>query len=249
MARYRLSNHPTFQDLLSKEDLYHLVARGSLARGDICEDTRTGSSHKVGEVIGGMAPPGRRQARVARPAYQEFRADDRLDAEEAAAEDDAGEEEDEDFERTATGERIYYRRHPSWFAYWKPLLLFVLLGIASGLAFQFGARYLVIGASLALVTILATALTRFSKEYLVTEERVEIVWGIIGRSSKEVRVRDIRSIDVHESGLTGLIGIGTVDFSSAANSGVEVQFRDIRKAHRVKELVRVLQKETASPSS
>lgn len=248
MARYRLPNHPTFQDLLSKEDLYHLVSRGSLARGDICEDTRTGYSHKVGEVIGGMAPPGRKQARVARPAYQEFRADDRHDAEEPEDGSD-DEEEDEEFERTSTGERIYYRQHPSWFAFWKPLLLFVLLGIASGLAFQFGARFLAAGAVLALVTILATALARFSKEYLVTEERVEIVWGIIGRSSKEVRIRDIRSIDVHESGFTGLIGIGTLDFSSAANSGVEVQFRDIRKAHRVKELVRVLQKEPASPSS
>lgn len=248
MARYRLPNHPTFQELLTKEDLYLLVDRGSLARGDICEDMRTGYSHKVGEVIGGMAPPSRGQARVARPAYQEFRADARPDSEEdQAGGDDEGEE--EEFELSSSGERIYYRRHPSWFAYWKPLLLFVLLGIASGLAFQFGERFLAIGAGLALATILATALARFSKEYLVTEERVEVVWGIIGRSSKEVRIRDIRSIDVEESGFTGLIGIGTVDFSSAANSGVEVQFRDIRKAHRVKELVRALQKETANPSS
>ena len=245
MARYRLPNHPTFQELLSREDLYLLVDRGSLARGDICEDTRTGSSRKVGEVIGGMAPPRQAQPRVGRPAYQEFRADDRLEAD--GDEDGGVDEGDEDdpLDLTPEGEKIYFRRHPSWLLYWKPLLLFVLLGIASGLAFQFGTRYLVIGAGLALATILLTALARFSKEYLVTEERVEVVWGILGRSSKEVRVKDIRSIDVHESGLAGLLGIGTVDFSSAANSGVAVQFSDIRKAHRVKELVRVLQKEKA----
>jgi uncharacterized membrane protein YdbT with pleckstrin-like domain len=70
-----------------------------------------------------------------------------------------------------------------------------------------------------------------------------MVWGIFGRSSKEVRICDIRSIDVHEKGLTGIIGLGSVDFSSSANSGVEVQFKNIRRAHEVKELVRSLQKD------
>jgi len=242
-ARYRLPNHATFDGLLSKEDLYLLVDRGSLARGDICLDARTGYAHKVGELIGGMSPPNRTETRVERPAFQEFRADG-PENDDFRDEDGFEDEEDEDgLPTTADGEGIYYKKHPSWLAYGKPLLLCVLLGVASGLGFQFGTEYLLIGGGLALVTLFFTAIARFSHDYVVTDERVEVVWGIFGRSSKEVRICDIRSIDVHESGLSGLIGVGSVDFSSSANAGVEVQFKDIRKAHRVKELVRTLQKE------
>ena len=49
--RYLLHNHPTFPDLLSKDELYELVERSSLARGDFCTDTLTQRDHTVGEVI------------------------------------------------------------------------------------------------------------------------------------------------------------------------------------------------------
>lgn len=246
-ARYRIQNNPSFEGLLSKKDLYLLVERGSLARGDFCADVRTGRSHKIGELIDGMAPPrpGDAMARIDRPPYQEFRADG---PERADEEDPAGlvppPPPDDDLPFTASGERIHLHIHPSWWAYSKPLVLFVLLGIASGLGFQFGTSYAFTGIGLALIVLLGIIAARFSCDFYVTDERVEVVWGIIGRSSKEVRVCDIRAIDVHERGIMGLLGIGTVDFSSAGNAGVEVQFRHIRKAHRIKELVRHLQRGT-----
>lgn len=246
-ARYRVQNNPNFAGLLSKEDIYLLVERGSLARGDICVDTRSGNAHKVGELIGGMPPPraGNPAARIHRSPYMEIRADSpsRLDVEEQEP-DDVVEDGDgeEDFDVTGSGERIQYHAHPSWWAYAKSLFLFVLLGIASGLGFQFGPIYAVVGLGFALITLACIAAVRFSCDYYITDERVELVWGLVGRSSKEVRICDIRAIDVHESGLTGLLGIGTLDFSSAGNAGVEVQFKNIQGAHRVKELVRELQK-------
>ena len=243
MPRYQIQNHPGFEGLLSKEDLYLLVERGSLARGDICLDTRTGRSHKLGELIGGMAPPrgGAAGSRIERPAYQEIRADGLIAEEEDELADTEPAEEDA-FPRTAGGERIRYHAHPSWLSYAKALLLVVLLAIAAGLGSPFGTKYLIVGLTLASGVLMAIAAIRFSRDYLVTDERVEVVWGIIGRSSKEVRIQDIRAIDVHERGLAGLLGIGTVDFSSAGNAGVEVQFHQIRKAHSVKELVRDLQR-------
>ncbi len=39
-----------------------------------------------------------------------------------------------------------------------------------------------------------------------------------------------------------MLGLGTIDFSTAANAGIEVQFRDMRRAHEVKDLVRKLQR-------
>jgi hypothetical protein len=38
-----------------------------------------------------------------------------------------------------------------------------------------------------------------------------------------------------------MLGIGTVEFSSSGTDGVEVRFKNVRKPHRVKEIVRQLQ--------
>lgn len=239
-ARYRIQNHPAFGGLLSKEDLYLLIERGSLARGDICTDTRTGRSHKVGELISGMAPPRSADpnARIERPLYQEIRADAPPDAPPDEYEEDYSVEEDDGID-----EPVQFRSHPSWLCYWKALLLVVLLGAAAGLSFRHDEMYLFVGLTLASATLTAVAMARFSRDYLVTDERVETVWGIFGRSSKEVRICDIRAIDVHETGLLGILGIGTVDFSSAGNAGVEVQFQNVRRPHQIKEMVRQLQRE------
>lgn len=259
-SRYRLLEHPNFTEPLSREDLFVLVQRGSLGRGDICEGEVDGRSHTVGELIQGMdrvrlADGG---SRLTRPAYMEIRADgvrvedarweDDAEDEEADDDDEDDEEEMEDegldevYDLTASGERILFHGHASWFCFWKGLLLALALAVTGALLVPFGMQYVALGWLCASATLVAVGLVRYSTDYLVTEERVELMWGVIGRSSKEVRIRDIRSIDVRENVLTGLLGLGSVDFSSSANSGVEVVFSYVRGAHRVKEIVRELQR-------
>jgi membrane protein YdbS with pleckstrin-like domain len=245
--RYLLHHHPAFPGLLSKEDLYALVDRGSLARGDLCTDVQTGRDHTVGEVISGMRPPrARTPARVERPAYQEFRADDPYEeALEACDEDDDDEPPEEkapEFRLSESGERIYCFAHPSWLSYWKALFLMLLFLVSAGLLVNIDEGYALVAVLAGIATLICIAIARSSQDYIVTDERVEHVWGILGRSSKEVRVCDIRSIDVHESGLKGLLGLGTLDVSSAGTAGVEVRFRDMRRAHDVKQLIRQLQR-------
>ena len=245
--RYRLHEHPAFPELLSKEDLFLLVERGSLARGDLCADTVTGRDHTVGDVIGDMrAVRARAGARIDRPMFREIRADAPGESEE-----DLPWEDDEDEvaglpldegRLTPAGELILHQSHPAWLGAGKALFLVLLLGITTWMLLQIQPDYALISGVCAVGLLVAVWVARATRVYVVTEERVEVVWGILGRSSKEVRICDIRSIDVYESGLKGLLGLGTVDFSSAANSGIEVQFRDIRGAHEVKELVRQLQR-------
>lgn len=249
--RYLLLHHPAFPGLLSKEDLYALVDRGSLTRGDLCKDVQTGRDHTVGEVISGMRPPrARTPVRVERPAYQEFRADDPYeealeasDEEEQEAEDESQEEEKApEFRLSESGERIFYFAHPSWLSYWKALFLMLLFLAASGLLVNIDEGYALVAVLAGIATFICIAIARGAQDYIVTDERVEHVWGILGRSSKEVRVCDIRSIDVHESGLKGVLGLGTLEVSSAGTAGVEVRFRDMRRAHDVKQLIRQLQR-------
>lgn len=234
-ARYVLQNHPAFSDPLTKEDLYILVARGSLARGEMVECDETGAMHTVGEVISGMRPP--RESAVARPAFREITPDF-----EGPPEEGEGEQiEDECFTYTASGELILHHSHPSWLAYSKALFLAILLAIAAGLLFLFEPTYALIALVLSVMVLFGVFVSRVTHDYIVTPQRVELLWGILGRSSKEARICDIRSIDVYENGLKGMLGLGTIDFSTAANAGIEVQFRDLRRAHDVKELVRKLQ--------
>jgi hypothetical protein len=245
-ARFRLLEHPEFTESLTREDLFVLAQRGAIGRGDICEDEESGRSHTVGELVRGVgrvrtADGG---SRVERPAYLEIRADGvRTDVDDEL--DDEGPDELEDgYAYTASGERILFHGHPSWLSYSKGLFLAVLLAVAGALAVPFGPRYVLLGFLCSSATLTCVGLARYSRDYLITEDRVEVLWGLIGRSSKEVRIRDIRSIDVRESWISGLMGLGSVDFSSSANAGVEVAFDFVRKSHRVKELVRQLQRLT-----
>ena len=240
--RYLLHNHPTFPDLLSKDELYELVERSSLARGDLCTDTLTQRDHTVGEVISQMRPPcPSRTARLTRPAYQEFRADSPL--EEEPLEEEQEEEPEPSVERyTESGELILFCSHPSWFRYVKALFFLLLLVTASVMLFFIDPVSSLITGLLALATLIAITIARSCRDYLVTEDRVEVLWGMLGRNSNEVRICDIRSLDVRETGLKGSLGIGTLEASSAANAGIEVSFLDIRNPHEIKELIRRLQR-------
>ncbi len=84
-------------------------------------------------------------------------------------------------------------------------------------------------------------LDRNRRVYQVTNKRVIMEWGILARSSNELRIQDIRSINVSKNGLPGMIGIGSVEFSSAARDDADVVFANIPDADRVRDTVRSLQ--------
>ena len=84
-------------------------------------------------------------------------------------------------------------------------------------------------------------LDRRLRRYAVTNRRVSAEFGILNRTSNEVRIQDIRSINLHQTGLMGLLGIGRVEFSSAATEDADVVFWNIPEAEKVRDLVRSLQ--------
>jgi hypothetical protein len=63
----------------------------------------------------------------------------------------------------------------------------------------------------------------------------------VNRVSNEVRISDIRSINLQKTGFTGLFGIGRVEFSSAATEDADVIFWNTPEAEKVRDLVRSLQ--------
>jgi hypothetical protein len=137
--------------------------------------------------------------------------------------------------------RLHYRGSPSVLTYGGRLLLAAAL-IAGGCLFRREVpSMLAIGLIAGSAVLLAAVLRRMSTQYSVTSARVESVRGLLSRSSRELRIADIRAINVTCSGLMGLLGIGSVTFSSEGGSRDDVIFDRVWNANGLKNLVRRLQ--------
>lgn len=140
-------------------------------------------------------------------------------------------------------EELLYQAHPSWLAYPKGMLAALVAGTAAYFAhrLQFGMEWMLLCTSVAGLILLFVGLDRYTSTYYITTRRVEMEYGILGRNTKEVRIQDVRAIDVHQAGYAALVGLGTVKFDSSASAGPEVLFTNVRRPHDIKELVRELQ--------
>ena len=79
---------------------------------------------------------------------------------------------------------------------------------------------------------------RARRSYIVTEHKIINEWGLFAKSSNEIRIKDVRSINMVKLGLLGLIGIGDLEFSSSASDKAEIVFKTIAHATAVRDLVR-----------
>ena len=118
-------------------------------------------------------------------------------------------------------EEIVWAGHPSLWSragslFWGILLTPVLIGI---------------------VILIHVFWTRSSTRYQVTNRRVSLEVGIFSRTSRELRVEDIRSIAARAN----LFGIGDIEFSTAARAEAEVVFYGLSHVERVRDLVKDLQ--------
>ncbi len=140
-------------------------------------------------------------------------------------------------------ERLLYQGHPSWLAYPKSVLALFGFGAAAWLFHHLHAElaWVIISGALAVLPLLFVALDRLTTSYFITTHRVEIEFGMIGRSTKEVRIADIRAIDVEQDAYKALVGIGHVKFDSSAGPNAEVVFDNVRRPHNLRQAIRELQ--------
>jgi len=213
------------------ETLFDGLEEGEFTYDDICLREGATECERLKDILDWESAShvdGARVRRQARPFIKRV-------AEEEEERDD--EEEEEPF---IDGERLLYSGHPSIAN--SPLALFFVVGGTTGgiwlyaldLVFTAG------GFGLAFLGLAYLSFMRFTQDYRITPRRIEVITGFLARSSNEVRIEDIRAINVTCRGLTGIIGIGTVDFFTSGDAA-EVSFRQIWAATKVKALVRRLQ--------
>jgi len=126
-------------------------------------------------------------------------------------------------------EEIIWTGHPShwhyfWAWFWGVILFAAVVGI---------------------FIIIWIFVDRSRRTYVVTPTKVMSEWGLWAKSSDEVRIKDIRAIAVRKSGLTGLLGVGNLEFSSAAAADAEIVFSHIPRVTDVRDIVRRYQNEPA----
>jgi uncharacterized membrane protein YdbT with pleckstrin-like domain len=93
----------------------------------------------------------------------------------------------------------------------------------------------------AIVMLIWIRLDRSSRRYAVTNKRVSVEFGILAKSSNEMRIQDIRSINLVTKGLSGMAGIGRIEFSSAATDDADVIFWNVPGVEKIRDQVRALQ--------
>ena len=139
--------------------------------------------------------------------------------------------------------RLIYAGHPSLLMYWRSLTgsLGLMTGAWYAGRWENGGWWLVAGWLSGGLWLALTLLRRSSVEYRVTTRRVEVQRGLLSKSSQEIRIPDIRAINVRKTGFSGLLGVGDLSFSSASGGEEDVNFPQAPGAHRIKNRVRRLQ--------
>ena len=142
-------------------------------------------------------------------------------------------------------ERIWVGRSSHWNFFLAWFFALLLLGLGAFCLFVYftsgGPPWLFAPGVAGLLILAYIGIKRVRQLYVVTNRKVEVQTGVIVKNSNEIRVKDIRSINVTKHGLAGFIGIGSVEFSSAATDRAEVTFVNIAGANRVRDLVTNLQ--------
>lgn len=121
------------------------------------------------------------------------------------------------------GEEVIYAGHPSWRSiipfYLKGIAIAVVLAlILSLLGRGFLDLFLVVVIVVG-VTVLAGIAKRSATTYTITDRRLHISRGVFSREVEETRLTRVQNVSYTQSPVERMLGIGDVDFDTAAVSG------------------------------
>jgi uncharacterized membrane protein YdbT with pleckstrin-like domain len=146
-----------------------------------------------------------------------------------------------------TPARLIYEAHPSILKYWRVGAMAFICGPGGWLLGEAWPASRAIGSLMALGILLAATLHRMSVHYLITNRRIEIIQGLVAKSSREIQLAHVKAIHVAHHGWIGLLGVGTVTFSADGGATDDIVFRDVAQANKVKSLIRAWQDRNAAP--
>src|SRR5581483_3785308 len=133
--------------------------------------------------------------------------------------------------------QVFFHGHPSWRSmlafYVRGLLVAILAGVIAGLVTRAANRsvdagWVAVAVLLVFIVVLAWGLIRrIATTYTITNRRMTIQSGLLSRELHECRLERVQNVNSHQRLLERLLGIGTVDFDTAAGAAYDFTFRGV----------------------
>jgi uncharacterized membrane protein YdbT with pleckstrin-like domain len=117
--------------------------------------------------------------------------------------------------------------------YVRGLLLAVLAGVIAGLVTRISGRSVnVPWVSAAVLVVFVVVLVwglirRIATTYTITNRRLTIRSGLLSRELHECRLERVQNVNTRQRLLERMLGIGTVDFDTAAGAAYDFSFRGV----------------------
>ena len=122
-----------------------------------------------------------------------------------------------------TTEKILYKDSPAMFRN-RPILFLICC-------------VLILGYGLGLLILAIWWLQCWGTSLTVTEDRVSLRKGILGKYTNDVLISDIRNVLVGQNVFQRIFGVGTVGISTAAQSGLEIEVAGLPSPQKIKAII------------
>jgi len=136
-----------------------------------------------------------------------------------------------------SGEEVFFHGHPSWRSmlafYVRGVIAAVLLGVIVGLvtrvtSHSVEAGWVGVAVLVVFVVVLVWGLIRrIATTYTITNRRLTIRSGLLSRELHECRLERVQNVNTRQRMLERMLGIGTVDFDTAAGAAYDFSFRGV----------------------
>ena len=117
--------------------------------------------------------------------------------------------------------------------YVRGLVFAILAGVIAGLVTRVAngsidAVWVAVAVLIVFVVVLAWGLIqRIATTYTITNRRLTIRSGLLSRELHECRLERVQNVNTHQRLLERMLGIGTVDFDTAAGAAYDFSFRGV----------------------
>lgn len=141
------------------------------------------------------------------------------------------------------GEEIFYDGHPSWRSivsfYIRGLLIAIAVGIVVGVVTRVAGHS--VNVALVVVAVLVVLVIdvviglvkRIATRYTITNQRLTIHVGILRRDMHETRLERVQNVNLQQTAVDRLFGVGTVTFDTAGEAGYDFAFRGVADPSKI----------------
>lgn len=123
--------------------------------------------------------------------------------------------------------------------YLRGLLAAVLAGVIAGIATRVaGGSVEVVWVAAAVLVVFVVVLAwglirRMATTYTITNRRLTIRSGLLSRELHECRLERVQNVNTRQRLLERMLGVGTVDFDTAAGAAYDFSFRGVEDPGRI----------------